>query len=62
MWYASHTMFTLSSPILILGFLTLYGVLSGKDERIYSLPALLSLGLFTVTVVPRSDTRAAPGS
>ena len=30
MWYASHTMFTLSSPILILGFLTLYGVLSGK--------------------------------
>ena len=48
MWYASHTMFTLSSPILILGFLTLYGVLSGKDERIYSLPAILSLGLFTV--------------
>lgn len=48
MWYASHTMFTLSSPILILGFLTLYGVLSGKDERIYSLPALLSLGFFAV--------------
>ncbi|MFQ6135101.1 MAG: hypothetical protein ACE5KU_04730 [Nitrososphaerales archaeon] len=49
--YASHTMFILSSTFLMLGFLTLYGVLAQKDERIYSLPALLSLGLFTVLLI-----------
>ena len=44
-WYSVHTMLLLAPPILILGFFTLFRTLMERGERIYSLPATLSLGL-----------------
>ncbi len=51
LWYLSHILLALSPPIMILGFLNLYGVLAGKDERTYSLTAILSLSLGMVLVL-----------
>lgn len=47
-WYPAHALLLLGFPILGLGFLTLYGVLKEKDERIFALPAVFALGITTL--------------
>lgn len=43
-WYPSHVILVLIWPVGLLGFLILYRVLAQKEERFYSMAALLSLG------------------
>ena len=47
-WIPDHMLLLLGFPILMLGFLTLYGALKEKDERIYALPAVYVLGISTL--------------
>jgi len=50
-WYPVHVMLLFGFPIWMIGFLILYVVLVGGGERVYSLAAILSLGLATVFAV-----------
>ena len=44
-WYPSHVALTLSVPLLLLGYVSLYGVLLSKGQRSYSTAAIVALGL-----------------
>lgn len=48
LWYASHAVLIVATLALMLGLLTLYGVLKGKGERSFSLLAIISVGFFSV--------------
>src|SRR5919106_6854771 len=48
LWYPVHVIVLLAFPILMFGFLILYRIAVSRGEQIYSLPAILSLGLVTV--------------
>jgi hypothetical protein len=51
LWYPVHVIVLLAFPILMFGFLILYRIAVGRGEQIYSLPAILSLGLATVFAI-----------
>jgi hypothetical protein len=44
-WYPSHGALILGLPLLLLGYLTLYGVLAEREQRGYSSAAIVALGL-----------------
>ncbi len=47
-WHVAHVLLLLAPAIWMIGFLTLHGILSSKNERVFSLSALLCLSLATV--------------
>jgi len=42
-WYPSHVLITVSIPILLFGYVTVYRMLRDRDGRTFSVPALLSI-------------------
>lgn len=51
LYYLSHIVAMPFAPFMLLGLLTLYGVLNQRGERIYSLPAIVSVGLATLLLI-----------
>ena len=47
-WHVAHVLLLLAPAIWMIGFLTLHGILARKNERVFSLAALLCLGFATV--------------
>ena len=50
-WYPSHTALILSYPLAVLGFAALYRVLKEKEERVYSIPGVLSISLAAILLI-----------
>ncbi len=42
-WYPSHILIAVSIPILLFGYVTVYRTLRDRDNRTFSMPALLSI-------------------
>jgi hypothetical protein len=45
LWYPAHGALILGLPLLLLGYLTLYGVLAEREQRSYASAAIVALGL-----------------
>ncbi len=50
-WYPSHTALILFPPLAVLGFSALYRILKEKEERVYSIPSLLSVSLAAILLI-----------